>query len=83
MRSHPTTHKLLPSKKTLIDFNLVQISCTSDPATLNYPRLGAQAVPAGAQGGGWQVGLHLRDAAPAARAPRPRRRRAAAARSAS
>ena len=41
-RSHSTTRTLLPPKKPLLDLNLVQISCSSDPATLNYPRVGAQ-----------------------------------------
>ena len=41
-RSHSTTRTLLPPKKPLLDLNLVQISCSSDPATLNFPRVGSQ-----------------------------------------
>ena len=41
-RSHSTARTLLPPKTPLLDLNSVQISCSSDPATLNCPRVGAQ-----------------------------------------
>ena len=52
-RSHSTTRTLLPPKTPLLDLNLAQISCSSDPATLNYPRVGAQP-----KSGGWVCSLN-------------------------
>ena len=45
--THPS-----PAQKPLLDLNLVQISCSSDPVTLNYPRVGAQP-----KSGGWVCSL--------------------------
>ena len=42
-RSHSTTRTLLPPKTPLLDLNLAQISCSSDPATFNYPQGGCTA----------------------------------------
>ena len=52
-RSHSTTRTLLPPKTPLLDLNLAQISCSSDPVTLNYPRVGAQPLS-----GGWVCSEH-------------------------
>ena len=41
-RSHSTTRTLLPPQKPLFNLNLALILCSSDPATLKYPRVFAQ-----------------------------------------